>query len=575
MPQSQAKNEGRPALEMLEEAFHVLRNAPVSAWICYCAGSFPFIAAFVYFWIDMSHSALARGRLGGLACVLVCLYAWMKCWQSVFTWIIHRRLGGPAGPRWGLRRILRLAAIQTALQPLSLLAVPASICLVLPAGWAIAFFHSVGVYGDGSDGRLMPVIAKSASAARAWFGQNLAAMLVLSLFWLAVLVNIAAAGVFLPYLLKVLFGMESEFSRSFTSMLNTTFLAVSVCLTYLCVNPLVKTYHLLRCFQIESVSSGADVKAELEQFAAGANDVKFSAGAGAVNRVGKISALAVLAALLLPAAAALADAPPAPAPEPQKPAAVRPEQLDRTIEDVINRSKYSWRAPRKEVQPGQQQEGDSFFKPLEDAAKTVHGWFKDLGRWLDDIFKSDKPQKPLSQQPGGGNTGGQDNIGNIFKLLCWLGLLAIAAVAAVVIWRFVRNRPAEKEDKPKPDNKARPDLAKEDVSAEEMPEDGWLDMARDFIAAGDYRLAVRAMYLACLARLSQIGLIRVAKFKSNHDYRRELARRSHQLPELMPAFDRNVAIFESAWYGLHDVARSDLDEFIANQERMRHSVAQG
>jgi hypothetical protein len=92
------------------------------------------------------------------------------------------------------------------------------------------------------------------------------------------------------------------------------------------------------------------------------------------------------------------------------------------------------------------------------------------------------------------------------------------------------------------------------------------------MAAGDLRLALRALYLASLAHLGQRELIVIAKFKSNHDYARELRRRAQAREALLAAFGENVSEFERAWYGMHEVTRDHFEHFNANVERIREGA---
>jgi hypothetical protein len=86
---------------------------------------------------------------------------------------------------------------------------------------------------------------------------------------------------------------------------------------------------------------------------------------------------------------------------------------------------------------------------------------------------------------------------------------------------------------------------------------------------GELRLALRALYLSSLADLADRQLITIARFKSNRDYERELARRSHALPEVSEIFARNVGVFDRAWYGLHPVTLEAMEEFSGNVNRLK------
>ena len=94
-------------------------------------------------------------------------------------------------------------------------------------------------------------------------------------------------------------------------------------------------------------------------------------------------------------------------------------------------------------------------------------------------------------------------------------------------------------------------------------------MGRELLGRGELRLALRAFYFASLTHLAARNLITIAKFKSNHDYERELGRRGHALPDTLSLFGENVSMFDRSWYGLHDVSPALVDKFLANFERMK------
>ncbi len=50
---------GKSALELAEEAFHLLRQAPARVLAFYAIGAVPFVLGFLYFWADLSRSAYA------------------------------------------------------------------------------------------------------------------------------------------------------------------------------------------------------------------------------------------------------------------------------------------------------------------------------------------------------------------------------------------------------------------------------------------------------------------------------------------------------------------------------------
>jgi polyphosphate kinase 2 (PPK2 family) len=85
-------------------------------------------------------------------------------------------------------------------------------------------------------------------------------------------------------------------------------------------------------------------------------------------------------------------------------------------------------------------------------------------------------------------------------------------------------------------------------------------------------MALKAMYLGALNYLSARELVSVRRWKSGLDYRRELTRRARAKPELPPAFDRSVAIFERGWYGRHTVDRAMAESLANGLKEMRASA---
>src|SRR5262245_7668282 len=113
----QRSEEEKPVVELLEEAFHLVRQGPGLALTTYCVGTLPFLLGFLYFWSDMARSAFAEERLALGSIGLTMLFLWMKvghglCTQRWLAW-----LNGEAPPRWTLRRLVRIATRQIIVQP--------------------------------------------------------------------------------------------------------------------------------------------------------------------------------------------------------------------------------------------------------------------------------------------------------------------------------------------------------------------------------------------------------------------------------------------------------------------------
>ena len=102
------RRQARPALDLIEDAVHLLRTAPVSTLAIYYVGALPFVLAFLFFWSDMSRSPFARERLEPLAGVLALLFCWMKFCQGAFARRLWAQVSGIASEHISFRD--RLAA---------------------------------------------------------------------------------------------------------------------------------------------------------------------------------------------------------------------------------------------------------------------------------------------------------------------------------------------------------------------------------------------------------------------------------------------------------------------------------
>jgi hypothetical protein len=174
------------------------------------------------------------------------------------------------------------------------------------------------------------------------------------------------------------------------------------------------------------------------------------------------------------------------------------------------------------------------------------------------------PRTPLPETTGKG--------GWVTSSHFWLTALLVLLVVAVLLllaktlqqWR-ARGAGASASKAAAP----RPDLADENVTADLLPEEEWLALAREHLARGELRLALRAFFLAGLAHLAGREILALARHKSNRDYQAELRRKARDRPPLLEAFEQNIAIVERVWYGRHEIDPDGLAQFENNFEQIR------
>jgi hypothetical protein len=623
MSRRHLKRIGPGPLELIEEAVHLLRVVPGAVLGCYYLGSLPFVLGLLYFWADMSRGATAYEHCVPAAFAVALLFLWMKTWQAIFARHLKAQIAGRSAAALTLPGFFRTATNQTILQPSGLFLLPLALLIVLPFGWFYAFYQSVTAFGAEDGVAAKHVFRRAAQQAQLWPRQNHLLLGALLVFGLVVFLDVAIGLATIPALLKMFFGIETAFTRSFWAVLNTTFVATAGALTYLCLDPLVKAVYLLRCFYGESLHTGEDLRAELRRFVP---------GVGA-------AAMVLLVALNFPGLAEThsakiedpleevfhepLEAPPGfgvrqssgalameasrlKAPEdwrsPRRYRAVRrlspregiaetrsgisqselrasaseisPPDLDRSIEQILSRREFKWRLPREKPTDDNREKG--FFASFMDGlVETLRSWAKAIGsavksvvRWVADVFDWLRERifgtRARAQAGGGAGTDWMISLqGLIFVLL-----VLVACAVAVLFCRTWRRRGLHKDIASEAVVPV-PDVADENVTASQLPEDDWLRLAREWMGQGELRLALRAYYLAGLAHLAQREMIRVAKFKSNRDYEQELRRRARALPELQAAFAENVGIFDRVWYGLHDVTHEALQRFQTNLEKIK------
>jgi hypothetical protein len=224
------------AIELIEEAVHLLRQSPPGVLAGYYVGAAPFVLGGLYFWADMSRSPFAGQRLAGEALVVGALFLWMKFRQAVFTMHVRAAVTGRPSPTLTLRSRARIFIEQAALQATGLYLLPLAALLVLPFGWVYAFYQNLTALADQQEPGLGALFKKTAQQTALWPMQNHTLLAIMSGFGFYVFLNWTTVCFALPGLVKMLFGIETMFTRSALSMLNTTFFAVMAGLTYLSVD---------------------------------------------------------------------------------------------------------------------------------------------------------------------------------------------------------------------------------------------------------------------------------------------------------------------------------------------------
>jgi hypothetical protein len=541
------KHPSKSAILLLEEAVHLLRKAPMFLLFSYYIGTLPFILGLFYFWADMSRSADAQSYHAVASLGVALLYIWMKCWHVVFAARVKMNISGQPLPQWSFQRLLSLVSTQTLIHATAFFILPLAALLAIPFGWCYAFYQNITAEGITELSDLKALCKKAWFQARLWPRQNHMLLSIFFMFGIIVFLNIASAIYILPHLLKKYLGIESMFTLSGAHVINTTFWVVTIGISYLCMNPLVKTVYVLRCFYGGALKSGDDLKTELK---------------------GLMSGKAGVVVGILFAALWIANPTPSVATET---GFVSPEALDRSIDEVMAQREFTWRMPREiAVENEKPPQGPIasvmawIINKLGKGLKAVINWIDKLINWLIDLMPT--ADKPVASPDK--NWIASVRVAVIVLLIGLLCALGYILRRSWMRWQVARAEIAATAVE------STPDLEDESTTADDLPANRWLELARELTEKGSLRKAIRAFYLAILADLAAHELITIEKFKSNREYEMELRRRAHQKEGLLNVFSESREVFERVWYGMYRINRPDLDHYAAIQKRLM-TIAQG
>lgn len=551
------KNEatqGTPPLLLIDQSVQLVRAAGIRTWLLYLTGNGLYFLGLLTFIADMSRNPFASERLPGAALGMALLYGFHRTVQHVFCSELHASLRGEKAPRWTLKAFLHAFWVQIKTSAWSLLLLPLASLLVLPFAWSFAYHQNLVCRDSRPGSSSGEVRSEAKKLAMMWPRQNHIALSLLSLFIVLAFVNLFIAVVYTPFLLRGLLGLHTPFTDSLTWIGNTTFLGVLVALTYLCTDPFLKAVYVLRCHAGQSRQTGEDLLLRWRRLMRPA-----------------AAAACLMMTIALPISSpgevryTRAENPPALAEQQQE----QVRQLEHSIQQNLRDPRYAWRIP-KELLPEPTSEqgwfarnayafGQFLLAVLETIGDGIAGFLQWLFDWMDDDLESDigasNPQQPFSSS-------------QFLQLLAWTLiaiLLSSLAIAAFRRWSATRRTSALPLET-SPDT---PDLEDEATLATDLPEDEWLQLAREMIQSGDYRKAVRACFLAALAGCDRLQVIEVSRAKSNREYGREIQRRGRAYTGLPDLYETLKSHFETCWYGDLLPSAKDCSDMLALSQRIR------
>ncbi|MEM9283031.1 MAG: hypothetical protein AAGA96_14480 [Verrucomicrobiota bacterium] len=538
-------------MQILEEAFFLLRSVPVKYYWVFYSGAVPFVVALLYFAADMSRSSHAARDAWGVSFVIVLLYFWMRFCQAGFCvglWDTLNPEGRSEKKGKGFANVAALCFIQAFHIPFLIFGA----FFAIPLGWIIATLQNVTVLARNRDfghRTLRGMLSESIRLSHFEWAQNHGVLLVFGFIGLFTWINIVATCVMIPTFAKSFFGVESVFTvNPLVAVMNTTFISGTLLLTYLIISPMLKAAYTLRCFYAESRATGEDLLSRL-------SDCRTRRKRERSLSSGQLSKVAVIVLLVISSLnQVLAEN------KTEKETDAFREELIETMEQ----KKYQWQLSRRDEMLANGEEEGWLSRRIREVAEQARETIRSISDWIENAI--DRMQ---NRQPQPRSNDDEDSIWkNLKDFSSTLSIALILVVGALLFWLlrsfYLKYRDSREVELAAESGIEAIDLQSEDIVASQLPEQEWMRLAQEQIQRGEGRLAIRALFLATLANLGEKDLIRIARFKSNRDYWQELQRRVRSDTAMRRSFERNTLLFEETWYGAHEVEDVMVDEFLEN-----------
>lgn len=520
------------AVRLIEDALALAKRMDATAWAIYLCGTVPFFSFLLFALTDLVQNPFAFDHLVIFGFVLAVLFYWLHICQSVFCASLYATLTATTPQMrdyWSASFRTQMVIAAT-----KLLVWPAALLLLVPHSIVTSFFqHSLLASGAGRNGNWRTTVDTARSDAT--YRPLVALWLIVIVFLLRIIlwVNLLALLFVLPQLWKIFTGLEGNITRAPQVLFNPTSIAALSILAYIGLDPIVKAAFVLRRFTRVSEKSGDDLRLRLVA-------VRKSLAAG-------------LLATLLFAAPIRAKA------QQQQPTSVTPDQMKQAIHSVFRDPANVWNLPVMQQKNRKKDAFTAFVDSVTDAVDKIWDatltWISNALDWLRHVFSngdrsSKEKAKPVSTRDA------------TLVLACFAALL----LAAMGFASFQQRKQPKVQLTTAVDTVAgKIDLEDEDADPLDQPVNEWRTLALQSRAKGDFRLALRALYLGTLASLAEHKLVSPARGKTNAEYARELQRRGKRFgTHFFSLFVSNTQIFERIWYGDHPADDQIVETFDQN-----------
>jgi hypothetical protein len=252
-------------IDLLEEAIHLLRRASAITYAYYILGVTPFALLFFELLADASYHRYLSEHLPDSVIHLAIAYCWMKGFQALACQRLLASCSGEPVRRRGPLALLQLWSAQCAIQPWGILIKPMAFLVMVPSPFVDAFFQNVSIVVTGNRGDFMRCIRLS----RGKIGDGLVLNGIIFAFQIVMFVCVYSTLATLPFLCKMLFGIETLLTQNFQWLVSVPFLLGTGFVSYFIIDLLLKSFYVIRLRRIECETSGKDLVHRLNELGYG------------------------------------------------------------------------------------------------------------------------------------------------------------------------------------------------------------------------------------------------------------------------------------------------------------------
>ena len=572
LPSARSRRHSLNPLEALERGFALFQSTFTREAWRYYAGAAPLVLCFIPIWVIDGQIRISDDALLLEAALLAAAYLLRARMVAGYVQRVRERAFGvpvpkPEGVAARAAALGRLLAWKIMLSAAALATLPT----VAAASWfySACQFASLEAQEDASERHSFGGCLALASQ---WFGGGLLLFLMLFPLWIAVWLNGLILALILPALLHSIFGVNTLLSTQmgvFSLLQSSAFWLSLLAGAWLALDPVVKCTFIAVYQHLRSRREGDDLRGTLACLPREQQRKAELITSGKPAARAIIASLVALAAIQLGASqtararAANVSVNSASVATNGSAYQARVQKLRQAVDEESQRAIYRWHDAEHPSPPTWL---DKLLSKIGHALERAWKAFWDFLRKL-------WPRR-LTFSPEGKGGGWR-----LKDIRIWLALLLALTLGVGASFFWLRRRRQAAHLSVPVAIAPLPDLSNAAVASERSEEE-WFALAERLEGEGEWKLALRAAYLALLSGLAQREWLTIRRDRTNREYLDEFTRRWRRRPqaavearlEIPEELRTSLRLFDRVWYGSHALTPAAVAAYRQGQRELLNHV---